>query len=141
MPVAYDFRDRTALVRGGANGIGRCIAEKLRDSGAKVCVWDLRAPPYPGVSFAEVDVCDVASIDKAMELVMAQTANLDILVNNAGFAGSTTPVLEYSPAAWRRIVEVNLFSMFEVSRKVVPIMIRSGYGRVVNMASLAGKEG
>jgi 3-oxoacyl-[acyl-carrier protein] reductase len=106
-----------------------------------VFVWDLAPPAFPGVSFAKVDVSDPDSIEQALSLLTETHRTVDILVNNAGFVGEAAAVLEFDPARWRRIVDVNLIGMFEVSRLVVPLMRRTGYGRVVNMASLAGKNG
>ena len=83
----------------------------------------------------------VSSITRGLSHLTASGRSVDVLVNNAGFAGSSTPVLQFDPETWRQIVEVNLFSVFEVCRQVVPLMKQAGYGRVVNMASLAGKEG
>jgi NAD(P)-dependent dehydrogenase (short-subunit alcohol dehydrogenase family) len=138
MPVTYDFHDRVAIVTGGAKGIGRSIAERLRDAGAKVIVWDLHEKSLHGVSFATVDVSDPASIARGLSSI---SGTVDILVNNAGFVGAATSVLEFEPAEWRRSIEVNLVSFYQVCRQVVPLMKRSAYGRVVNMASIAGKEG
>ncbi len=141
MPIIYDFRRRAAIVTGGSKGIGKRVAERLRDAGAEVFVWDLVPPAFEGVSYAEVNVSDRGSIAQAVGHLATAGRPVNILVNNAGFAGSSTPVLQFDPDAWRQIVEVNLFSIFEVCRQVVPLMKQAGYGRVVNMASLAGKEG
>jgi 2-dehydro-3-deoxy-L-rhamnonate dehydrogenase (NAD+) len=141
MPITYDFDARVAIVTGGSNGIGRSIAERLRDAGASVFVWDLAPPEFGDVSFAKVDVTDPGSIKEALLQLTETHPTIDILVNNAGFVGEAAPVLEFDPARWRRIIDVNLIGMFEVSRQVVPLMKRTGYGRVVNMASLAGKNG
>jgi 3-oxoacyl-[acyl-carrier protein] reductase len=138
MPIIYDFRNRVAIVTGGARGIGRAIAEKLRDAGVTVFVWDLHEPSYQGVAFATVDVSDPASIAAALSGI---SGTVDILVNNAGFVGAAVPVLEFDPAEWRRSIEVNLVSFYQVCRHVVPLMKRSACGRVVNIASIAGKEG
>ena len=141
MPVTYDLHDRVAIVTGGAKGIGRSIAERLRDARAMVFVWDLFEPGLSGVSFVEVDVSDASSIERGLNNVTARCEKVDILVNNAGFVGTAKPVLEFDPREWRRSVEVNLVSFYEVCQRVVPLMKTSDYGRVVNMASIAGKEG
>jgi 3-oxoacyl-[acyl-carrier protein] reductase len=141
MPVSYDFSGRSAVVTGGAMGIGRAIAEGLRDAGATVRVWDLAAPSFSGVSYCPVDVTDAASIAAALEATTEAQGRIDMLINNAGVAGPTLAMESYDPADWRRIVEVNLIGVYEVSRQVVPPMRQVGWGRIVNMASLAGKEG
>ena len=141
MPVTYDFHDRVAIVTGGAGGIGRAIAERLRDTGAQVFVWDLKPPAFGGVSFVKVDVSVASEVAQAVASVVDASGRIDILVNNAGYVGASASVLEFDPAEWRRSVEVNLVSFFEVCRHVVPTMKRAGYGRVVNMTSIAGKEG
>ena len=141
MPISYDFRRQVAIVTGGSKGIGKCVAERLRDAGAEVFVWDLVPPVFEGVSYAEVNVSDRASITRGVSQFTAAGRPVHILVNNAGFAGSSTPVLQFDPDTWRQIVDLNLISVFEVCRQVVPLMKQAGYGRVVNMASLAGKDG
>lgn len=141
MPIVYDFTDRTAIVTGGSKGIGRRISERLRDAGAQVFVWDLVRPEFEGVSYAQVDVSDRGSIGRGVEPLAEAGRPVHILVNNAGFVGASGPALQFDPDAWRRIVEMNLFSVFEVCRQVVPLMMRADHGRVVNMASLAGKDG
>src|SRR6185503_5184192 len=125
MPVTYDLHNRIAIHTGGARGIGRAIAERLRDAHAKVFVWDLHEPSFHGVSFALVDVSDPTLIAKGLSGI---SGTVDILVNNAGFVGAATSVLEFEPAEWRRSIEVNLMSFYEVSRHVIPLMKRSSYG-------------
>ena len=139
MPVTYDFTGRTAVVTGASHGIGRGIATELVKAGAKVWNWDLDEVANPGIGFAHVDVSDRAMVDAAAAAL--GEAPLDILVNNAGFVGGSIPVAEFDPAHWRRIVEVNLTGVFEVSQALLPALGRSAGARVVNIASLAGKEG
>jgi 2-dehydro-3-deoxy-L-rhamnonate dehydrogenase (NAD+) len=141
MGVSYDFRGRTAVVTGGSKGIGRTIAERLSASGARVWVWDTSPADLGGVTHQQVDVTREDEITRGLDQVLDQTPRIDILVNNAGRAGGSVPVERSDPSEWRRLVEVNLFSVFEVSRQVVPHMRRTGWGRIVNLASLAGKEG
>jgi NAD(P)-dependent dehydrogenase (short-subunit alcohol dehydrogenase family) len=139
MPVAYDFSGRRAIVTGGARGIGAAIAAALREAGADVWTWDLLA--VDGPRSRKVDVTDPAQIGAAVAALLAETDGVDILVNNAGFSLPAQPVTQMSSADWRRVVDVNLTSVFEVSRQVVPLMQKTGYGRIVSLASLAGKEG
>jgi 3-oxoacyl-[acyl-carrier protein] reductase len=141
MPVAYDFSGRTAVVTGASKGIGRAIAERLLGAGARVWSWDLEPATGGPLQHVTVDVTDSAQICAAIARISSEGGGIDILVNNAGFVGGTRPVEELDPAAWRRIVDVNLTGVFDVSRQVVPVMRRAGWGRIVNIASLAGKEG
>jgi len=122
-----DFSGRTAVVTGGAQGIGAAIARRLKDSGANVAIWDL----------PETDVSDPTAIDRALR----ELDRVDILVNNAGISGLIAPTTEYPLEEWERILRVNLTSQFLCCRAVAPRMVKAGYGRIVNMASIAGKEG
>lgn len=136
----YDYSGRVAVVTGGANGIGAEIARQLRAHGATVAVWDLRpgeAAPYA----LAVDVTDRASVAAACAQTLTRLGGIHMLINSAGYAGPTLPVDEYDPAAWDAIVQVNLTGTFNVCRAVVPHMRKTGTGRIVNIASLAGKEG
>jgi 2-dehydro-3-deoxy-L-rhamnonate dehydrogenase (NAD+) len=141
MAVSYDFSNRTAIVTGGAAGIGRRIAERFRDAGARVFVWDVAAGDIEGVWAQEVDVTRPDQIEIALAEVVERSGGVDILVNNAGIIGGSAPVEEMTSAHWRRVIDVNLTGVFEVSRQVVPVMRRAPAGRIVNIASLAGKEG
>ena len=138
----YDFRGHVVVVTGGAAGIGADIVEYLHDSGATTVAWDL-APCRngPAAHSLRVDVTDPASIDAAVRDGVGRYGRIDALVNSAGFAGSTVPLDAYDPDEWRRIIDVNLVGLFNVCRAVVPVMRAAQHGRIVNIASLAGKEG
>ena len=125
-----DFAGRNAIVTGGAQGIGAAIVKRLRDSGAQVTVWDLDGSP-------RVDVSDPASIEKALKGI----AKVDVLVNNAGVAGMNKPTVDYPIEEWERVLRINLTSQFLCCRAVAPLMVKGRYGRIVNIASIAGKEG
>jgi len=129
-----DFKNRTAVVTGGMIGIGAAIVKRLEASGAKVAIWDVNGPE-------KVDVTDQDSIDRALKKTLASFGKIDVLVNNAGIAGPTVPVVEYPVADWKRVIDIDLHGPFLVSRVVVPHMVKAGYGRIVNIASIAGKEG
>jgi NAD(P)-dependent dehydrogenase (short-subunit alcohol dehydrogenase family) len=129
-----DLKNRTAIVTGGMIGIGAAIVKRLEASGAKVAIWDVNGPE-------KVDVTDQESIDRALKKTVASFGKIDVLVNNAGIAGPTMPVVEYPVADWKRVIDIDLNGPFLVSRVVVPHMVKAGYGRIVNIASIAGKEG
>jgi 2-dehydro-3-deoxy-L-rhamnonate dehydrogenase (NAD+) len=140
----YDFAGRVAVVTGAAGGIGRAIANAFAHAGARTANWD-RIPgalDTPGAPrHFEVDVTRPDTIEAALAATLAEFGRVDYLVNNAGFAGSTVALDAYDPAEWQRIVEVNLLGTYHVCRHVVPVMRRAQTGRIVNVASLAGKEG
>ena len=126
----FDFTGRTAVVTGGMQGIGAAIAKRLTESGAKVVVWDLDGAP-------RVDVANPDSIAAAA----GKLGRVDILINNAGIAGPSVPVVDYPIEQWKRVIDIDLNGPFLCSRAVVPLMVKAGYGRIVNIASIAGKEG
>ena len=148
---AIDLKTRTAVVTGGARGIGFAAAQKLLSSGAAVALWDIDQAALTKaiaaladsgrVYTALVDVTDETSIGNAVDALIGATGKIDILVNNAGITGGNAPLWELKPEAWRRVVEVNLIGPYLVCRAVVPHMIAAGYGRIVNIASIAGKDG
>ena len=129
-----DFEGRTAIVTGGMQGIGAAIVKRLESSGAKVAVWDLDHAD-------KVDVSGPSSIEKAIEKTLKQLGRIDILVNNAGVAGLNAPTMDYPVEEWERVMRVNLTSQFLCCRAVAPHMVKAKYGRIVNIASVAGKEG
>jgi 3-oxoacyl-[acyl-carrier protein] reductase len=146
-----DLAGRAAVVTGGARGIGRAIAERLLASGAKVVLWDRDAAALT-MTIAEigapdtihgtgVDVTDEASIAAGVAAARARFGKIDILVNNAGITGGNAKSWDLAPADWRRVLEVNLTGPFLTCRAIVPGMIAQKYGRIVNIASIAGKEG
>ncbi|HKR38351.1 MAG TPA: SDR family NAD(P)-dependent oxidoreductase [Paraburkholderia sp.] len=140
----YDFAGRVAVVTGAAGGIGRAICDAFARDGARTVNWDrvpgpLDTPDAP--RHIETDVTRPETIEAALAATLAEFGRIDYLVNNAGFAGSTVPLDAYDPAEWQRIVDVNLVGTYQVCRFVVPAMRRAGSGRIVNVASLAGKEG
>ncbi|TKT74769.1 SDR family NAD(P)-dependent oxidoreductase [Aquamicrobium sp. LC103] len=138
--ASYDLSGRVAVVTGGATGIGAAIRSALERAGASVAVWDI-APPENAAFQARVDISDRASVEHATRRTEDALGKIDILVNNAGYAGATGPLESYDPAEWDRIIGINLTGTFNVCRAVVPILRKNCWGRVVNVASLAGKEG
>ena len=146
-----DLAGRTAVITGGAQGIGYAIAERMLGSGAAVVLWDIDRERLAAaqaalsalgtVDASVVELTDETSVAAATAAAMASRGRIDILVNNAGITGGNAPTWELDPAVWRRVVEVNLIAPYLTCRAVVPHMIACGYGRIVNIASVAGKEG
>ena len=129
-----DFKGRTAVVTGGMQGIGAAIVKRLEASGAKVAVWDLDGP-------GKVDVSSNDSIQAAVKKALQDLGKIDVLVNNAGVAGMNVPTVDYPIEEWERVLRINLTSQFLCCRAVAPHMVKAKYGRIVNIASVAGKEG
>jgi NAD(P)-dependent dehydrogenase (short-subunit alcohol dehydrogenase family) len=146
-----NLQNRTAIVTGGARGIGRAIVERLLASGASVAIWDLDAKVAEEaarelvaagkVVAVAVDVTALASVTQAVAATVAALGEIDILVNNAGIAGANATVWQLDPEEWKRVLEINLNGPFLCCHEVVPEMLKKGYGRIVNIASIAGKEG
>jgi 2-dehydro-3-deoxy-L-rhamnonate dehydrogenase (NAD+) len=148
----YELAGRVAVVTGGARGLGYSIAKLIVQSGASVSLWDIDAVKLADaakqlaghggtVDTAALDLTESASVQAAAEATVARFGKIDILINNAGITGGNAATWEIDPAAWRRVIDVNLVGPFLTSRSVVPVMLRLGYGRIVNVASVAGKEG
>lgn len=142
-----DLNGRKAIVTGGAQGIGRAVAERFIASGARVVLWDRdldlsrQTADEIGATAVDVDVTDPKTIEMALATTEAVLGGVDILVNNAGIAGANATVWDYDPDEWRKIMNINLNGVFYCCRAVTPKMIAGGYGRIVNVASIAGKEG
>ncbi len=146
-----DLKGRVAIVTGGARGIGRAAARRALQSGALVSLWDVDRETAAealaelsglGTVTAElVELSDAGSVEAATAATVARHGRIDILVNNAGITGGNGLTWELDPAVWRRVIDVNLTGCFLTCRSVVPHMLTHGYGRIVNVASIAGKEG
>jgi len=128
------FAGRRAVVTGGASGIGEAVAKRLGAEGGKVAVWDLNGR-------IKVDISDYASVEKAVKETIKQIGGIDILVNSAGITGPTVPLLEFPVDGWKQVIDINLNGTFYCNRAVAPLMVAQNYGRIVNIASIAGKEG
>ncbi|KIZ36793.1 MULTISPECIES: SDR family NAD(P)-dependent oxidoreductase [Rhodopseudomonas] len=144
-----DLNGRIAVVTGGAQGFGRAITERFVASGAKVAIWDhdigfaekTAKQIGDAVTAFQVDVSDPAAVDAASDATLQRFGRIDILVNNAGIAGVNKPVWDTDYDEWRKVLRINLDGPFICCKAIVPSMIANGYGRIVNIASIAGKEG
>ena len=151
MSNTYDFSGRVAVVTGGAQGIGRAVVERLLSGGAAIAIWDVngdiaettaRELAGSGKVIAQaVDVSDYASVEKARDATLAALGKIDILVNSAGIAGKPVKTWEYTPEHWAEVIAINLNGPFNTCKALLPGMIAQNYGRIANIASVAGKEG
>ena len=147
--ITFDFNDKTAVITGGAQGFGLDIAKRFLKSGAKVIIWDVDSKMLekatkdldnPNLSSNIVDVSNYKEVEKCTNKI-TENSNIDILINNAGITGPTTALWEYDVEMWKKVVDINLMSTFNCCRAIVPNMIKNNYGRIVNVASVAGKDG
>ena len=146
-----DLMGRVAVVTGGARGIGYATAERALTSGAAVSIWDAdadragqavrRLAEHGTVTCEAVELSDERSVQEATARTLSRHGNIDVLVNNAGITGGNAATWELAPDVWRRVIDVNLTGAFLACRAIVPHMLSRGYGRIVNVASIAGKEG
>ena len=147
--ITFDFNNRTALVTGGAQGFGLDIAKRFLKSGAKVIIWDIDTDMSkkamknindPKLSSNIIDVSNYKEVEKCINDI-TKSSNIDILINNAGITGPTAALWEYDVEMWKKVVDINLMGTFNCCRAIVPSMIKNNYGRIVNVASVAGKDG
>ncbi len=145
----FDFKNKTAVITGGAQGFGFDIAKKFLNFGAKVIIWDVNKKElkkaaqkinHSKLSFDIVDVSDFKKVKKATDKI-TKLSKIDILVNNAGITGPTAKLWKYSSNDWNKVLDINLNGTFNCCKAIVPFMIKSNYGRIVNIASVSGKDG
>ena len=145
----YNFNNRTALITGGAQGFGLDIAKRFLNSGAKVIIWDIDTEllesakkdiSNDNLSSDIVDVSNYKDVEKTTSKIL-KNSKIDVLINNAGITGPTEPLWKYDVKMWNKIIEINLLGTFNCCRTIVPNMIENNYGRIVNVASVAGKDG
>ncbi|WP_440921621.1 SDR family NAD(P)-dependent oxidoreductase [Candidatus Pelagibacter sp.] len=147
--ISFDFKGRTAIVTGGAQGFGLDITKRLIRSGASVIIWDndqkmvekaIEDIKSPNLSSYNVDISNYSKVEECVQEITKQK-NIDILINNAGITGPTATLWEYDIEMWKKVVDINLMGTFNCCRTIVPNMIKNNYGRIVNVASVAGKDG
>jgi NAD(P)-dependent dehydrogenase (short-subunit alcohol dehydrogenase family) len=145
----FDFKGRTAIITGGGQGFGLDVAKRFLEGGAKVIIWDIDQKLLDeavellnnkNLSSFIVDVSNYKDVENTVNDIISKN-NVDILINNAGITGPTGPLWEYDVELWRKIVDINLIGTFNCCRAIVPNMIKNNYGRIVNVASVAGKDG
>jgi NAD(P)-dependent dehydrogenase (short-subunit alcohol dehydrogenase family) len=145
----FDLDNRTAIITGGAQGLGLDIAKRFLNSGVKTIIWDIDENELkkatqelnnPNLSYNVVDVSDYKNVKETVDEITKST-NIDILINNAGITGSTSSLWDYDVDEWNKIVQINLMGTFNCCKCVVPNMIKNNYGRIINVASVAGKDG
>lgn len=143
-----DLEGRVAVITGGASGLGLAIAERMAQSGAQCVIWDYDADALQALpktlersATYKVDVSDLSAVEDAAQKTLERHRSIDILINNAGITGATAKVWDYPVEEWARVFAINVNGTFYCSRTIVPHMQKNGYGRVVNIASVAGKDG
>ncbi|MDA8919107.1 SDR family oxidoreductase [Candidatus Pelagibacter sp.] len=145
----FDLKGKTAIITGGAQGFGLDIAKRFLNSGAKAIIWDideeeLKKAVYsvnnPNLTYCVVDVSNFKNVKETVNEI-TKSSNIDILINNAGITGSTSSLWDYDVDEWNKIIQINLMGTFNCCKCVVPFMIKNNYGRIVNVASVAGKDG
>ena len=147
--ITFDFKDKTAIITGGAQGFGLDIAKRFLKSGAKVIIWDIDPKMIEksvkdlnnsNLSSNVVDVSNYKEVESCVNKIV-ENSNIDVLINNAGITGPTASLWEYDKEEWKKVVNINLMGTFNCCKAIVPNMIKNNYGRIVNVASVAGKDG
>ena len=147
--IKFDFKNKTAVITGGAQGFGFDIAKRFLNSGARVIIWDIDSKMIEkavkelnnqNLSSNVIDVSNFKEVEDCTHEINKKS-NIDILINNAGITGPTSTLWEYDVEMWKKVVDINLMGTFNCCRAVVPNMIKNNYGRIVNVASVAGKDG
>ena len=147
--ITFDFKDKTAIITGGAQGFGLDIAKRFLKSGAKVIIWDIDPKMIEksvkdlnnsNLSSNVVDVSNYKEVESCVNKIV-ENSNIDVLINNAGITGPTASLWEYDIEEWKKVVNINLMGTFNCCKAIVPNMIKNNYGRIVNVASVAGKDG
>ena len=145
----FDLKNRIAVITGGAQGFGLDIAKRFLNSGAKVFIWDIdehqllkasKELNNPNLTYNIVDVSNFKNVKESVDEIK-KSSNIDILINNAGITGSTSSLWDYDVDEWNKIVQINLMGTFNCCKCIVPVMLKNNYGRIVNVASVAGKDG
>ena len=148
--IKFDLKNKVAVVTGGAQGFGYSISERFIDSGAKVIIWDIdenkaneaiKKLNTDSCSFQKVDVSNFSEIENNLKLIEDEFGKIDIFINNAGITGKNATIQDYPIEEWNKVIELNLNAVFYCCKAVVPYMMKNNYGRIVNIASIAGKEG
>tara|TARA_B100000700_G_C14821326_1_gene750093 strand:+ start:179 stop:928 length:750 start_codon:yes stop_codon:yes gene_type:complete len=148
--IKFDLKNKVAVVTGGAQGFGYSISERFIDSGAKVIIWDIdenkaneaiKKLNTDSCSFKKVDVSNFSEIENNLKLIEDEFGKIDIFINNAGITGKNATIQDYPIEEWNKVIELNLNAVFYCCKAVVPYMMKNNYGRIVNIASIAGKEG
>ena len=147
--ITFNFNNRTALITGGAQGFGLDIAKRFLNSGAKVIIWDIDSETVDkaskdlnnsNLSSNIIDISNFKEVEVCANKIF-KNSNIDILINNAGITGPTATLWEYDVQMWKKVVDINLMGTFNCCRAIIPNMIKNNYGRIVNVASVAGKDG
>jgi 2-dehydro-3-deoxy-L-rhamnonate dehydrogenase (NAD+) len=148
MAYANRYQNRCAIITGGASGLGKASAKRIVEEGGKVVLWDLNADALEAAKVetgaagvVALDVSDHAQVAAAAKKSVEILGKIDVLINSAGITGATAPLWEYPVESWLKVMDINLNGLFYCCREVIPYMLENGYGRIVNVASVAGKEG